>query len=200
MRGSAALPVVVPARARDRNGLVPCPRQRDCRSRAGRAPQARHRGSASSAPSPAPPPAPARAPPAGGTTAGSAGDPQPSADPGHSPQLPATRYRPFGVSSPAMGALTGPEPAQGGPGQASQPGAANDRDLAGSPAAPSSGRVRAQRTEARRSPVKTAGQTRSGAARGQPTGQAFPPLPRETPHRAGRPASSRVIRGELRHF
>ena len=47
VRGSAALPVVVPARARDRNGRVPCPRQRDCRPRAGRAPRAGHRRSAS---------------------------------------------------------------------------------------------------------------------------------------------------------
>ena len=156
---------MVPARARDRNGLVPCPRRRDCRPRAGRARRARAPPIRLGAPSPAPAAAPARAPPAGGTTAGSADGPHTAAGPGHSPELLTTRYRPFGVFSRVMGALTGPEPAQGGPEPARQPGAANDHERAGSPARPRSGRRRAQRTEARRAWAKTEGQTRAGAAR-----------------------------------
>ena len=51
-----------------------------------------------------------------GTTAGSAADPRTTAVLSHSPRPAACRNPPFRFSSPAMGALTGPEPAQGGPG------------------------------------------------------------------------------------
>jgi hypothetical protein len=137
---------------------VPCSRQRDWRpGRAG------YRGPACGARSPAPARAPA--PPAGGTTAGSPGDLHTAADPGHSPRPPATRYRPFGVSSRVMGALMGPEPAQGGLGPAGQPGAANDRERAGSPADRfRPGKATAEVPESR-SRVKS-GQAAPGAASG----------------------------------
>ena len=136
MRGSAALPVVVPARDRDRNGPGPCPRQRDCGSRVGRAPGP----GAADPPLTTRPPCSCPAPSAGGATAGSAGDLHTAADPGHSPRPPSTGTALFRFSPPAMGELTGPEPAQGGPEQARQPTAANGREQAGSPAGPSSGR------------------------------------------------------------
>ena len=73
-----------------------------------------------------------------------------------------------------MGALTGPEPAQGGPEPPRRPGAANDRDLAGSPAGPvpaGEGRDELKRGGPR---GKTEGQTRAGAARGSQLAGHFP--------------------------
>jgi hypothetical protein len=187
MRGSAALPVVVPAGDRDLDGLVPCSRERGWGPGAGGGP-----GTADP-PAALRPPAPAHAPapPAGGTTAGSAGGPHAAAGLSHSPghRPPATRYRPFGVSSPAMGALTGPEPAQGGPGQASQPEAANDRDLASSPA----GRAR---------PGKAAANCSTEVPRARPrvkSGQAPPGGGQRAGHSPRYPAKRRTAPGG-RHY
>ena len=84
MRGSAALPVVVPARAPRPERTVPCPRQRGCRPRADRRTAGRgHRGPTSGAPAPAP--APAQVPAAGGSTASSADDLHAAAGLSHSP-------------------------------------------------------------------------------------------------------------------
>ncbi len=59
-----------------------------------------------------------------GTTTGRAADPRTTANLSHSPEPTACRNPPFRFFSPAMGAHTGPEPAQGGPGKPAKPGPA----------------------------------------------------------------------------
>ena len=167
MRGLPALPAVVPARARDRNGLVPCPRQFGCRPRAGR--RTASPGTADPPPAPRPCSSSCSRP---GTSCGQyhGGQRRRPARSRRPRPLTGTTGHPvpaFSVSSRAMGALTGPEPAQGGLGQADQPGAANVSDLAGSPAGPvlaGEGRSELKRGGPGARPRVKSGQAPPGAA------------------------------------
>jgi hypothetical protein len=94
--------------------------------------------------------------------------PAPAAGLRHPPSPPATRHPPSRVSLPGNGRMTGVRsPLRAVLNSRANRGAANDRDPAGPPAAPSSGRARPQRPEARRPRDKTEGQTSCGAAQGR---------------------------------
>jgi hypothetical protein len=172
MRGSAALPVVVPARTpRPERG-----QRLACSAAAGRGPAGHrepgHRRSAS-APRPLLLLLSRPGTSCGRYHGGQRRRPAPSRRPQPLTGTTHHRYLPFRVSSSAMGALTGPEPAQGGPGQSAQPGAANDRAWpARLPGPVPAGEGRGELKLA--APGQDRGSTRSGAARGrQPAGH-FP--------------------------